>query len=59
MKLGAAHLIINVVDSAALRDAMAHPERYADLTVRVTGYSARFVQLERRLQEEVASRNEY
>ena len=59
MELGAAHLILNLVDSVTLRDAIVHPEKYADLTVRVTGYSARFVQLDPRLQEEIASRNEF
>jgi pyruvate-formate lyase len=59
MELGAAHLILNLVDSITLRDAIVHPEKYTDLTVRVTGYSARFVQLELRLQEEIANRNEF
>ncbi len=56
---GALHLIVNVVDGKLLRQAIDHPERYADLTVRVTGYSARFAQLERQYQEEIAARNDY
>jgi pyruvate-formate lyase len=42
-----------------LRDAINHPDQYADLTIRVTGYSARFVQLARELQEEIAARESF
>ena len=56
---GIPHVIINVVDGRILREAIAHPEDYADLTIRVTGYSARFVQLERKYQEEIAARNDF
>jgi pyruvate-formate lyase len=59
MSLGAVHLIINVVDSALLWEAIAHPEQFAELTIRVTGYSAHFVQLDPRLQKEIAQRNSF
>jgi formate C-acetyltransferase len=39
---GGMQIQINVVDQAALRDAIAHPERHEDLIVRVGGYSAYF-----------------
>jgi pyruvate-formate lyase len=58
-KLGAMHLNINVVDKETLLDAIDHPEQYTDLVIRVTGYSARFVLLDRKLQEEIASRNSF
>ena len=56
---GAVHMIINVVDGHILWDAIEHPDCFADLTIRVTGYSARFIQLQRKYQEEIASRNSY
>jgi pyruvate-formate lyase len=58
-RMGAPHLILNVVNGHDLREAINHPEHYADLTIRITGYSARFVQLERKYQEEIAARNAY
>jgi len=47
----------SVVDRARLVDAMAHPENYQDLVVRVTGFSARFVSLPRSTQEEIVRRS--
>jgi formate C-acetyltransferase len=56
MTLGGQQLQINVVDGETLREAQAHPEAYADLIVRVAGYSAYFTQLSRDVQEEIISR---
>jgi formate C-acetyltransferase len=53
---GLAHVIVNHVDKAALRDAMRDPEAHRDLLIRVTGYSARFTGLAREVQEEVLLR---
>jgi formate C-acetyltransferase len=50
------HIQFNVVDTATLRDAQAHPERYRDLLVRVAGYSDYFVDIGRDLQEEIIAR---
>jgi len=47
---------LNVVDAKTLQDAKEHPENYQDLIVRVAGYSAYFVQLTERLQDEVLER---
>ena len=47
----------NSVDVATLRDAQAHPERHLDLIVKVCGFSARFVALSRRFQDEVIERH--
>jgi len=55
-KLGGMQLQFTVVDRDTLRDAMEHPERYRNLFVRVSGYSARFVDLPREFQEEIAER---
>jgi len=46
-----------VVDRDRLVDAMAHPEKYQDLVVRVTGFSARFVSLPKTTQEEIIRRS--
>ncbi len=46
----------NVVDDATLRDAQQHPERYRDLVVRVSGYSALWVDLGPAIQAEILSR---
>ena len=57
-KLGGPHLAANVVDMETLRDAQKNPEKYQDLIVRVTGYSARFVDLNPDTQEEIIKRTE-
>ena len=51
--------MVTVVDSGALEDAMVHPEKYPDLIVRVSGFSAVFVNLKRTTQEELLSRTLY
>ncbi|HEY3364135.1 MAG TPA: pyruvate formate lyase family protein [Symbiobacteriaceae bacterium] len=56
--LGGQHLQISVVDTATLRAAQRNPEQYQDLIVRVTGYSARFVDLSPGTQEEIIRRSE-
>jgi pyruvate-formate lyase len=57
-KLGGQHLQISTVDTETLRDAQKNPAKYEDLLVRVTGYSARFVELTEATQEEIISRSE-
>lgn len=58
-KKGGCHLMVTVVDKGALEDAMLHPLDYPDLIVRVAGYSAVFVNLDRTVQEELLSRSLY
>jgi len=56
---GGMEVQFNVVDDAVLRDAQAHPERYRDLVVRVSGYSAFFTDLGRAIQDEIISRTAF
>jgi len=58
-KKGGPHIMVTVVDRGTLEDAMEHPEKYPDLIVRVSGFSAVFVDLERDIQEELISRVNY
>ena len=57
--LGGMELQPNVVSNETLRDAQAHPERYRDLAVRVSGYSALFTDLGRAIQDEIIQRTEF
>ena len=52
-------LQLNCTSKEELLDAQKHPEKYPDLIVRVTGFSAKFTSLTREWQEEVISRNFY
>lgn len=54
--LGGFHLHFNTVSPDDLRRAQRHPEQFAHLTVRVSGYSARFVQVDPRWQEALIER---
>jgi formate C-acetyltransferase len=56
LEVGGSVLQLNVVDPAALQEARTHPERHADLVVRVSGYSARFTTLPGEIQEEIIAR---
>lgn len=52
-------LQLNCTSKEQLLDAQKHPEKYPDLIVRVTGFSAKFTSLSPEWQEEVLSRNFY
>jgi len=51
--------MLNILDRGTLEDAMAHPVLYPNLIVRVGGFAARFIELERKVQEEIVSRTLY
>ena len=53
---GGCHLMVTVVDKGVLEDAVVHPEKYPDLIVRVSGFSAVFVDLSPNIQQELLSR---
>ena len=55
---GGMQLQVNVVDSRVLREAQEHPEAHAGLLVRVSGFCAHFVDISRRMQDELIARVE-
>jgi len=53
---GGRHIQFNVVDQKTLLDAQVHPELHRNLIVRVAGYSAYFIELDRGVQDEIIKR---
>jgi pyruvate formate-lyase/glycerol dehydratase family glycyl radical enzyme len=58
-ELGGMHIQFNILTTEKLRAAQENPERYRSLVVRVAGYSAFFVELDRDIQNEIISRTIY
>lgn len=58
-QLGGMQMQLNILTSKMLRDAMAHPEHYRNLIVRISGYNAYFVTINKEMQLELIERAEY
>jgi len=56
--LGGYHVQFNCISGETLRDAQLHPENYKELVVRVAGYSAYFVTLDKDTQDDIIRRTE-
>ena len=58
-RLGGSQANINVVNAKDLEAAMIHPEQYGNLIIRVGGYSARFIDLDKDIQRDIIRRTVY
>ena len=56
--MGGSQVQLSIADTAELKDAQSNPEAHRDLMVRITGYSAVFVDMCRGAQDEIIRRQE-
>ena len=57
--LNGMQLQVNVVANEKLKEAQKYPDKYKDLLIRVAGYSAYFVELDKRIQDDIIDRTEH
>jgi formate C-acetyltransferase len=57
--LGGNHVQVNSISAKTLREAQKNPKAHQDLVIRVAGYSAYFVELDKKMQEDIISRTEH
>jgi formate C-acetyltransferase len=57
--LGGRQVQFNPLSKETLLDAQQHPENYLDLIVKVSGFSFRFVDLPKRVQDDIIARTEF
>jgi formate C-acetyltransferase len=58
MDKGGSHVQFNCVDAETLKDAQQNPDNYKDLVIRVAGFSAYFIHLDKGVQDEIVKRTE-
>lgn len=56
--LGGWQVQFNIISYETLKDAQLHPDKYRDLVVKVAGYNALFIMLDKRLQDQIIARTE-
>ena len=59
VELGGHQLQLNAVNTKTLKDAQADPDRYRQLVVRIWGWSAYFVELDKEYQDHLILRQEF
>ena len=57
-EMGGLQVQLSLADTEELRGAQLHPEHHRDLMVRITGYSAAFVDMSKKAQDEIIRRQE-
>ena len=57
--LGGTHVQINSISAETLKEAQRHPENFQDLIIRVAGYSAYFIELDKKMQDDIIKRTEH
>ena len=57
--MGVGQMQFNVVDTATLRAAQSNPDRYRNLSVRVSGFSQQFCLLDPEMQEHIIARTKH
>ena len=57
--LGGLQVNLSVVCQKDLEDALVHPESHENLVVRVGGFTARFIDLDKKTQQDVLTRTAY